>query len=230
MSVVTAPTLVQSLKDETGCPQIFSMCGDVLKMGGVLTLCGMGDHHTGDVQWTPMVDYDQGFYNIYTVDMAVGGKRLGLSSSTYNDGSTTVDSGTTLAYIPTPAMDKIKDILIANCSNNRLVGVCDVSRDETIFDGFCFALSAGQLAMYPDIQLIAGEDNPITIDFPAVSYVSQGFCSDPSAYSAAFQAGGGKGSGTLLGDPIMIANEVIYDVENQRMGFAPKSNCVYQSK
>ena len=35
------------------------------------------------------------------------------------------------------------------------------------------------------------------------------------------------GQGTLLGDPIMIANEVVYDVGNKRMGFAPKTNCVF---
>jgi hypothetical protein len=27
-----------------------------------------------------------------------------------------------------------------------------------------------------------------------------------------------SGTGMLLGDPVMIANEVVYDVENQRMG------------
>jgi len=232
LSVVNAPTMIDELTNQYGssCPKIFSMCGDTSMNPGVLTVCGMGNHHTGNVQWTPMTQFEQGFYNIYTVDMAVNGERLGVPSKDYNEGLTTIDSGTTAAYIPNKAMNKIKELIMKNCTHNNLRGVCDVSKDKTVFDGYCFEMTQAEASKYPTIQLIAGESNPITIDFPWNSYIVPGFCSNNAHYSSSFTAGGPTGSGTLFGDPIMLAQEVVYDVENKRMGFAPKSNCLYSSK
>lgn len=165
LSVVNAPTLVDELSSQMGssCPAVFSMCGDTSRNPGVLTVCGIGNHHTGDIQWTPMVNYDEGFYNIYTVDMAVNGERLNIPSHVYNDGLTTIDSGTTAAYLPNEPLNKIKELILNNCTKNHLVGVCDTSKDRTVFDGYCFPMTQSDAAKYPTIQLIAGEQ--VNINF-----------------------------------------------------------------
>lgn len=86
-------------------------------------------------------------------------------------------------------------------------------------------MTAQQLAAFPTLTLIAGQSNPITISFPQNAYLVPGFCSDTTQYSFSITNIGG--TGTLLGDPIMISNEVVYDVAQRRMGFAPKANCAW---
>jgi hypothetical protein len=198
-----------------------------------------------------MIGYDtDGFYNIYIQDFAVNGQRLGIDSSVYNQNIHAVDSGTTLMLLPNSAFAALKQSFLNNCSSNNLHGVCDVDSSSTIFDNSnCFSFSASQLAAFPVIQLYAGgaeivlvaavvfilqtllsESSTIEIDFPVNAYLVPGFCSDPTQYSLSIQSLGSE-TGTLLGDPIMLGNEVTYDVVNKRMGFATKSSsCIFGKK
>lgn len=229
LSEVNAPTLMDTLTAQLGsssCPFIFSMCGDVDHSGGVLTVCGEGQHHTGKNQYTPMVQYDQGFYNIHVVDMAINGQRLNVASHYYNDGGAIVDSGTTFLLLPDKAWSAIRALFEKNCSSNNLHGVCDVSSGQSLFDGACYRMTSAQVAAFPSLSIVAGSSNSITVSIPNHAYLVPGFCSDVLAYSFSMTNIGG--SGTIIGDPIMISNEVTYDVVNKRMGFAPKAgNCVF---
>jgi hypothetical protein len=228
LSVVNAPTMIQQLSaNNANCPAIFSLCGDAHHQGGIISVCGEGHHHIGKNQWTPMVNYAAGFYNVFVVDFAVNGKRLGIDSSVYNNGLQAVDSGTTLMLIPDTAFAAMKTAFLGLCSQTSLHGVCDVSSSSTLFDdNNCFAMTSQQLAAFPVIELILGSQNPITLNITANAYLVPGFCSDPTQYSLSITAIGGEG--TLLGDPLMLANEVTYDVVNKRMGFATKSSsCVF---
>lgn len=228
LSVVNAPPPIDTLsKENSNCPRIFSLCGDVYHQGGVLTVCGVGNHGTGSVQYTPMVNYEQGFYQVYTVDMSVAGQRMNIPSRYFNSQQSIVDSGTTLMLLPDKAFDKMKSVFLANCSSSNLKGVCNVPSDQTIFDnGNCFPLSLNDVNQYPHIQLIFGEKNPITVDFPPTAYVVPGFCSDPTQYSLSIAPIGGEGA--IYGDPIFQAQSVTFDIKNKRMGFQTKSNCFFQ--
>lgn len=233
LSVVNAPPMIAQLSadNNASCPFIFSLCGDVHRVGGLLTVCGGGNNHIGQNQWTPMIGYDsQGFYNVFVVDFAVNGQRLGIDSSIYNNGLHAVDSGTTLMLLPDVAFAAMKKAFLALCSSQQLHGVCDVSSSSTLFDGgACFSMTPSQLAAFPTIQLLLGSGPVISVDITANAYLVPGFCSDPSQYSLSLTPIGGEG--TLLGDPIMLAQEVTYDVVRQRMGFAPKSaSCVFSQK
>lgn len=87
-------------------------------------------------------------------------------------------------------------------------------------------MTPAQVAAFPTLTAFMGKSSAqITVTFPPSSYVVPGFCSDTTQYSFGIQPGGS--TGTILGDPIMISNEVIYDVAHRRMGFAPKKNCFY---
>merc|ERR1711991_497253 len=108
-------------------------------------------------------------------------------------------------------------------------GVCDRSQDNTIFDnGNCVSLDPSDVENYPQLEISAGKENPITIVINPSSYILDGFCQDPTQYLFAFQSSDGSGlPGMLIGDPILLSNEIVFDVENQRMGFAPKQACQY---
>ena len=174
-----------------------------------------------------MIDSQSGFYNIYTVDMAVNGTRLGIESRIYNDGSSTVDSGTTGVYIPGKALKKIFEITQQNyCGNINLNGICGQSFENSIFGGGCYKLSAEEIASYPNIEIIAGKENPITIVMDPQGYLIKGFCNDQEYYSSNIIDGGE--TSCLFGDSVMLTNQVIYDKDNLRMGFSLKANCQWK--
>jgi hypothetical protein len=202
------------------------MCGNL--EGGSMSVCGYGDHHSHPIDWTPMVDVQSGFYNIHTVDMAVNGTRLNIESHVYNDGMSTVDSGTTGVYIPDKAIKGILKVMDEKyCKNGiELKGVCGEKEHNTVFAGGCFKMTAEELARYPNIEVIAGKENPITIVMTPQSYLISGFCNHADQYSSNIISGGA--TSCLFGDSVMLANQVVYDKENQRLGFSLKENCNYQ--
>lgn len=154
-----------------------------------------------------------------------------------------MDSGTTFLLLPDNAFAKVrlrlchfipplltrwrkmKDVFLKNCSTSHLHGVCDVSKSSTFFDGVCYSLTPSQLNAFPTLTMLAGQFSTINVAFPPSSYLIPGMCHDPSHYSFAMSAIGGKG--TIVGDPVMIANLVVYDVDQKRMGFAPRADCTF---
>ena len=224
-SVVLAPTITDILsKNDPSCPNVFSMCGN-LDVGGAMTICGIGNHHSNPIEWTPMIDVSSGFYNIHTVDMSVNGTRLNLNERVYNSGSSSVDSGTTGVYLPTPVMKKIFEIM---SRDYNLVGIAGQSYGNSILGGGCYKLSPSDLAAYPNVEVIAGKESPITIVLTPESYILPGFCNEAGMYSSNIIDGGAEGSGCLFGDSLMLSNQVIYDKDVQRMGFSLKANCNWQ--
>ncbi len=74
--------------------------------------------------------------------------------------------------IPNTSFAALKNIFLSNCSTSNLHGVCDVSSGNTIFDNNnCFSFTASQLAAFPTIQLYAGKDSTIVINFPVNAYL-----------------------------------------------------------
>jgi plastocyanin len=234
-SRIGADPLIATLVAQMGpaaCPFVFSLCGN-LKAPGVLTVCGAGGHHSGALQYTPMVSFSTtGFYAIWTVDMAVDGQRLGVNSALYNllspsISGTLVDSGASGLLLGDAAFEALQQTFLGNCSASNLHGVCDVAQNASLFAGRCFSMSDAQRAQFPTLTIVAGRDAPISIDIAPSSYLVQGLCSNASLYALAIHNSGDNS--TILGDPLMLSNLVVYDVQNQRMGFAPTSFCEWQN-
>jgi hypothetical protein len=228
LSEVDAPTMIDTLSSQNpSCPKIFSLCGDSHVTGGIVSVCGFPSRYENTVQWTPMVEPSSPFYKIQVNGFSANGQPLNVRSSAF--ASTIIDSGTTLALVPSTVISAIKQSVLANCSSNYVKGVCDTSSDNTIFDnGNCKSLSPEDVLSYPELEIQAGQDSPITIVINPSSYIVPGFCQDPTQYLFAFQSSDGSGlPGMLIGDPILLSNEIVFDVENQRMGFAPKQSCQF---
>jgi Eukaryotic aspartyl protease len=206
---------------------VFSMCGNLA--GGVITLGGVGAgvSSSRDISWTPMIDYlASGFYNIDGRDLLVNGVSVGVPPSRYTANSCTVDSGTSAFYVPTKAFWGVYRLLVQNCSIAPLRGVCGgVARNASLFSGFCFKLTPADVAAWPTLTFVAGKGaDEVRIPFPPESYLLPG-CSGDAALFALWLGDIGEAGGTLLGDPLMLSSQVVYDIGNQRIGFAPKGGC-----
>ena len=225
ISEIKAPTVFESLVNKGYINNAFSMCFSPT-IGGALTLGGDGGYHSGNYQYTPIIK--QEFYNIYLDDVTVSGKSIGVSASTYNFlTGTIVDSGTTLLVLPHKAFVAMNDTFHSLCSSNNLVGICGPG--PGLFDGVCVSLTAAQLAAFPPISFTFGQSSKISVSIPASAYLQQGFCLRQTSYALAI-ADGGLLLGTILGDTFMRNFETLFDVQNNRIGFAPVQNCPVQSQ
>ena len=165
------------------------------------------------------------FYNIGGRDFLVAGTSVGVAPKEYTANSATVDSGTSAFYIPTAACWGVYKLLAANCSRNSLTGVCGVSRSGSIFNGYCYELTAQDMQAWPVLTYVAGAgEDEVKLNLPPQAYLLPN-CSGSPSYYGLWLADVGPLGGSLLGDPLMLAYEVAYDVGRKRMGFAPKAGC-----
>eukprot|EP00595_Chromulina_sp_UTEXLB2642_P003816 CAMPEP_0196767814 /NCGR_PEP_ID=MMETSP1095-20130614/41984_1 /TAXON_ID=96789 ORGANISM="Chromulina nebulosa, Strain UTEXLB2642" /NCGR_SAMPLE_ID=MMETSP1095 /ASSEMBLY_ACC=CAM_ASM_000446 /LENGTH=445 /DNA_ID=CAMNT_0042136485 /DNA_START=552 /DNA_END=1886 /DNA_ORIENTATION=- len=121
-----------------------------------------------------------------------------------------VDSGTTDTYLPSSVANRFKELF------KSITGI-----DYTTAN---IALTSENLAKIPNINFIfEGIDNqPFSISMPWTSYIDS-----VGNGKYAFRVYLTEGSGTVLGANFMNGYNIIYDVENLKLGFA-KSNCKYE--
>ena len=208
---------------------IFSHC--LSNNGGKLILGGVVEnYYSGSIIWTPIIQ--QSWYVVNVTDMRVANKSLGVSYKVYNRDDAIVDSGTAQFIIPQAAYQAIKTMLLQNCSNNYLHGVCDVPNSETIFDnGNCFNFTEDQVMMYPEIQLVMTGVKNTQSEEAVVSLGPQYYLMPPSGKETRDSLCMGiiymQGyEGTAVGDVLLQAFLTVYDRENMRLGFAKvTSNC-----
>jgi hypothetical protein len=181
-----------------------------------------------DPQWTPMVPIDASnnpFYAVQIAGVAVGTNALAVTAADF--GPVLLDTGTSISYIPDPALIKLlaainNDPTFKTMFNNKTVsdtptGGCVTAAGVTSndVDMMLPALSVS----YPD-----GKGGSFTIDVPASqSYlypVGMGqFC---LAFSS---AGPDATGGSLIGDTLLTGMLTIFDVQNLQIGLAPQAGC-----
>ena len=103
-------------------------------------------------------------YEMNLMEITVAGESI--------KGSTTkqaiLDSGTNILLLPSTPYNSLESILLANCTNNNLVGMCGVTPNLFTF-GTCFALTDEQLDMYPPLALSL--DNGLTLEMSPRDYL-----------------------------------------------------------
>jgi len=141
---------------------VFAMC---LHHGstsnGSITLGGVDSRlYHGDFQW---VDNAYGIGSGFGLNIA-GGIMVGDSTSPVEGTSSvaTLDSGTNVLLLLQDSFDAMQQEFESNCTNNPLKGICNVASGQSLFDGVCYALTAAEVAMFPDLT-VALENNVMLV-------------------------------------------------------------------
>ncbi|CAL9170835.1 unnamed protein product [Musa hybrid cultivar] len=147
------------------------------------------------------------FPSVYFVDLigiSVGGQQLAISPSVFRSGGTVLDSGTTFTYLPPSAYEALRSAFREHMSAYPLKptnGLLDT----------CYDFSGYETKPVPaSITLHFGDGVALDVDSSGI------LVDDCLAFSA-----------NQVDDPGIIGNvqqrtyEVVYDVGNERIGFAP---------
>eukprot|EP01124_Arcella_intermedia_P008645 TRINITY_DN154_c0_g1_i1.p1 TRINITY_DN154_c0_g1~~TRINITY_DN154_c0_g1_i1.p1 ORF type:complete len:441 (+),score=70.18 TRINITY_DN154_c0_g1_i1:55-1323(+) len=206
---------IQILIDDLNLYNSFDMC--LLEDGGIMSI---GDDYSADprFQWTP-IEQEQ-WYTVTLNDWLMGSQSLGLSSYDLNYDGVIVDSGTTLLIVDTQILGAIQKVLVSNCTQNPLVGVCNVAAGQGLFDGKCFNLTDQQVSAFPPLTLMLQGTKGLTIS--PFDYLWQG-TGVPKQYCLGIQAM--DDLGVIIGDVFMQAFHVVFDRNKDLVGFGPLSSC-----
>jgi hypothetical protein len=170
-------------------------------------------------QWAPMQPTSDSFglYGLSMLDVLVGSRSVGLSSSSYL--STIVDSGTSAILIPQAAWDIAITRLNAACT---AVGNTCASCKTLLGSGFsCVPTSLSVFGVLPNVTLRFSGGASVVID-PRMYFHS---CSgSASSYRLVMQPFPGGGL-TFLGGFALQHYRVAFDLKRQMVGFAPGNQC-----
>jgi len=208
------PTIAQ-LIDDLKCYDSFDMC--LGSDGGIMTI---GTDYSTDsrFQWTSIIQ--EQWYSVTMNDWMMGGQTIGVSSYDLNYYGVIVDSGTTLIIVDTQILTAIQKVLTANCTTHPLVGVCNVTTGNGLFDGKCFNLTNEQVSDFPPLTLVLQGTKGLTIS--PFDYLWQG-TGVPGEYCLGIQAM--DGLPVIIGDVFIQAFHVVFDRNKDLVGFGPLSSC-----
>nr|XP_002740155.2 PREDICTED: beta-secretase 1-like [Saccoglossus kowalevskii] len=193
--------------------------GSVSEMGGTMTVGGIDEElYTGSIFYSHI--RKQWYYEVVITDMEVDGKSLEMDCKEYNFDKTIVDSGTTNLRVPLKVF-------------NRIVKGIDSTINVTITPGFwtgaelmCYGEDVTPWQIFPSFSISLLSENLSQVYKLIISpkqYMRK--VDDVSntindCYKFAITT---SASGTVIGAVIMEGFYVIFDRENQRVGFAASS-------
>ncbi|KAI3459130.1 hypothetical protein Pfo_015793 [Paulownia fortunei] len=194
--------------------KVFSHCLDGNKGGGIFAI---GEVVQPKVNRTPLVP-NEPHYNVNLKAVEVGGQFLNLPTDVFDTGSsrgTIIDSGTTLAYLPSEVYQQLVDKMMSQQPNLETHIVERQFRcfwySGNIDDGFPVVNFHFEdsllLPVYPHDYLFEVRDNEYCIGWQ----------------NSGMQTKDGKEI-TLLGDIVLSDKLVLYDLENQTIGWT-QYNC-----
>jgi hypothetical protein len=199
-------------------PDLIAMCLTESD-GGILDL-GMIDptKYTGNISYTPITQ--ERWWNIHVLDITVGPTSVGIPDFFYwttNDViGGFVDSGTSVFLVAPAIYESIQNIF--ETQYGTLPGV------NTLFNGGCVSDQAmgNQVPNFPNINvMIPNEQGDVfTITMPPQSYLLH------SQQSYCLGIVGNAGTGIIIGDVFMQNYYIVFDKDNNRLGFAPLTSCV----
>ncbi|KAG6607130.1 Aspartic proteinase-like protein 2 [Cucurbita argyrosperma subsp. argyrosperma] len=194
--------------------RIFAHCLDNIKGGGIFAI---GEVVQPKVHTTPLVQ-QQAHYNVAMKAIEVGGDMLNLPTDVFDTDlsrGTIIDSGTTLAYLP----DEIYEPLIAKIFAGQTgLKLHTVEKQFT-----CFQYNGNIDDGFPDVTFHF--EGSLSLRVRPREYL---FDIDSDKWCVGWQNSGaqsrdGKGM-ILLGDLVLQNRLVLYDLENQTIGWT-EYNC-----
>jgi hypothetical protein len=215
---------------------------------------GSSNTHSGSFQYTSILAHT--YYVVYLKGILFGGKVLqGITAANYNGGKTggtIVDSGSTLLLMSPMPYAALRDEFYAFCAANPSLpcgapgqifsqSLLSLSLSLSLsyflgllipfflsgnglFDFQCAQLTTDQLNSFPSMTFQFGSSSTISVTVPGRGYFIP--CNQNGFYTVGIDAILPEGN-AILGDVFMQNFEVLFDVGNNRVGFAPVKNCVY---
>ncbi|KAL5567044.1 hypothetical protein UlMin_030208 [Ulmus minor] len=192
----------------------FAHCLDTNNGGGIFAI---GEVVSPRVNTTPLIP-KQAHYNVVMKAIEVGGDFLNLPSDVFDtsDGKgTIIDSGTTLAYLPNAVYESLMDKVTAQQPGLKL---------HTVEDQFsCFEFTRNVDDGFPVVKFHF--DKSLTLTVYPHEYLFQiredVWCI--GWQDSGMQSKDGKDM-TLLGDMVLSNKLVLYDLENEAIGWT-EYNC-----
>lgn len=198
----------------------FALC--LSQGGGILTLGGVDTrmHTSRKTSYAALTASATGAYNVqllgvYLNDISTGGvgrQYVNVSNTVYNTGKgTIVDSGTTDTYLPVAAAAAFKAVFRKVTKKNYQ------DKQDVV-------LTQKEVEALPEIifQLAgAGKSEPVEVAIPPTSYVEQ---TDDGKFT--FRVFLTEKSGAVLGSNFMENKNVIFDLEQKKLGLAA-ADCSY---
>jgi len=205
---------LQALVNAGEINNIFGVC--IMQDNGTMSIGGVDELlYSNWLGYSP-IDRTSGYYGIKTTDVQISGMSIGLKESVYNlAGPSLIDSGTFSEVFPTEVYNKINQIINATCPSSSLVGVCNMSYENSLFNGVCFDMTEGEIDAFPTISVVF---DGVTVGFNGTNYLVENILS-PGQYCYGIQDGG-RGSLVIHGDVLMKNHYTVFDSVNFQIGFA----------
>eukprot|EP01018_Ginkgo_biloba_P035104 Gb_09898 [translate_table: standard] len=192
--------------------KMFAHCLDGEKGGGILAI---GHVVQTNLKMTPLVQ-NQPHYNVNMTKMDVGGIQLEVDSTVFETGDkkgTIIDSGTTLAYISEPAFKPLINAIMSAKPDLQYA-----MQDGT----YCFVYDGSVDDAFPDVTLYFEGDLTMNV------YPHDYLLSSDNSWCIGWQDSGAQSKDnmymTILGDLVLKNKLVVYDLENQTIGWV-NYNC-----
>lgn len=217
LSMENAALPVQLRDNGVADSSIFALCFHV--GGGIFTLGGVDQriHLNSDIKYARLTK-QAGLYTINTIEVSLVTKSdppdtfgFELDPNVYNSGKgTIIDSGTTDTFLPTSVQQRFNELFL------QITGV-DYTQEA-------IHLTYAQVAMMPNLVITAEGVNGDSVELvlPSSSYVDN-LGGGKYAFRIYFQ----DDTGVVLGGNFFLEKNIIFDADNQRVGFA-QSTCNFE--
>lgn len=203
-------SVVSQLASQGVAPKVFSHClkGDS-SGGGIMVL---GQIVEPNIVYTALVP-SQPHYNLNLQSISVSGRQLDIDSSVFattaNTG-TIVDSGTTLAYFP----EAVYDVFVS-----AITGSISQSVRTVISKGNqCYLITSSVNEVFPQVSLNFVDGATMVLN-PQDYLLQQNSIGGAAVWCIGIMKISGQGI-TILGDLFLKDKIFVYDLANQRIGWA----------
>ncbi|KAH7315986.1 hypothetical protein KP509_21G073000 [Ceratopteris richardii] len=201
-------SVLSQLRSNNEISGVFAHCLEgVGKGGGILVI---GDVTAPGVVFTPIIR-NQPHYNVNLNSITINDISIPIDSSASKDGGTIVDSGTTLAYFSDaayiPLLQVIHDAVKIKTHSFEWQGMS------------CISYSGSNVEdLFPSINLNFDGGSSMTIR--PHDYVIQAEGAQGHGWCIGFQSTGSSSLNlNILGDLVLKDKLIIYDLEQQRIGW-----------
>ncbi|XP_038058269.1 beta-secretase 1-like isoform X1 [Patiria miniata] len=234
----TVEPFFASLVDQTDVANIFTLqlCGvpeNVVHTGttdvtGTMTIGGIDPGlYTGKMWYTPI--RNDWYYEVIIMDIEVGDQSLGMDCKEYNFDKTIVDSGTTNLRLPARVFDKLTSLIYTALTKKME----NVTIPTDFWSGADMICKEGTVeepwVKFPTLSIILNGTEPGTgfrLRISPKQYLRHVETSNKKETCYKFGVASSD-SGSVIGAVVMEGFYVVFDRENQTVGFA-KSSCAYE--